>query len=52
MAMSESGPPQLLFSREDISHALLDQPRWGISGYAAGSARELLANIVQHCTAP
>jgi hypothetical protein len=39
--------PQLFFSREDISHALLDQPRWGISGYSPQSARELLANILQ-----
>lgn len=50
--MTVSGEqPQILFSREDISQALLDQPCWGISGYAPRTARELLANIVQHALA-
>ena len=38
----------LFFSREDISHGLLDQPCWGIHGYAPRWARRLLANIVLH----
>jgi hypothetical protein len=42
------GQARVLFSREDITHALLDQPCWGISGYSPQSARELLANIVRH----
>jgi len=38
----------LFFSREDISHGLLDQPCWGIHGYAPRWARRLLGNIVLH----
>lgn len=38
--------PRIAFSREDISHALLDQPCWGISGYSPDSARKLMTNIV------
>jgi hypothetical protein len=41
------GQPRVLFSDEDISNALLDQPRWGVSGYSPASARDLLANILQ-----
>ncbi|MEE8156290.1 MAG: hypothetical protein V3T53_15155, partial [Phycisphaerales bacterium] len=46
------GQPRVLFSREDISHALLDQPCWGIAGYTPNSARRLLANIVRYALAP
>ncbi|MCZ6810819.1 MAG: DUF4159 domain-containing protein [Planctomycetota bacterium] len=42
------GQPRVLFSRQDISHGLLDQPCWDIAGYTTDSARNLLANIVQH----
>jgi hypothetical protein len=45
------GTARVLFSREDISHGLLDQPCWGICGYAPESARRLLANIVRCATA-
>ena len=45
------GQPRVLFSREDISHALLDQPCWGIAGYKPDSARRLLANILHHTLA-
>jgi len=45
-SMSIDGEPRLLFSREDISNALLDQPCWGVSGYAPETARDLLCNIV------
>lgn len=41
----------VLLSREDLSNALLDQPVWGVSGYATASARELLANIVRYSMA-
>jgi DNA polymerase-1 len=40
------GAPRLLFSREDITHALLDQPCWGVSGYTSDNARRLMTNIV------
>lgn len=40
--------PKMLFSRDDLSHALLNQPRWGILGYSTSSARGLLSNIVLH----
>ena len=45
------GQPRVLFSRQDISHGLLDQPCWDIAGYTTESARNLLANIVQHAMA-
>jgi hypothetical protein len=41
-----STQPQILFSREDLSHALLDHPCCGVSGYATTSARQLLGNVV------
>ena len=47
MTIDEARGPQLLFSREDISHALLDQPCWGISGYSPHSARALMNNILR-----
>ncbi len=39
---------RVLFSREDISHALLNQPCWGIAGYKSESAQELLGNVLRH----
>lgn len=42
---------RVLFSREDISHALLNQPCWGIAGYKSKAAQELLANILRHALA-
>jgi hypothetical protein len=46
--MAIEGTPRVLFSHEDISNALLDQPCWGVAGYAPRSARDLLGNIVLH----
>jgi len=40
--------PRIIFSRDDISHALLDQPCWGVSGYTPESARDLMTNIMLH----
>lgn len=48
ITIDDARGPQLLFSREDITHALLDQLCWGVSGYSPQSARDLLWNIVQH----
>ncbi len=42
------GQPRVLFSREDITHGLLDQPCWGIAGYTPDTARALLTNILLH----
>ena len=42
------GQPRVLFSRQDISQALLDQPCWGVAGYSPASARELMGNILRH----
>ena len=42
------GQPRVLFSRDDLTHALLDQPCWGVSGYSPDTARDLLANILRH----
>ncbi|MGI9015050.1 MAG: DUF4159 domain-containing protein [Phycisphaerales bacterium] len=46
--VSDDGSARVLFSREDISQALLDQPRWGVSGYTPQWARQVAANIVQY----
>ena len=46
--MMVNGEPRILFSREDISQALLDQGVWGVSGYQPESAFQLLGNIVQY----
>jgi hypothetical protein len=48
LGMAVDGEPRVLFSREDISNGLLDQPCWGVAGYAPRSARDLLGNIVAH----
>ena len=45
------GQPRVLFSREDISQALLDQPCWGVAGYSPATARQLMANILRHAAA-
>ena len=42
------GHARVLFSRQDISQALLDQPCWGVAGYSPASARELMGNILRH----
>ena len=42
------GQPRVLFSRDDLTHALLDQPCWGVSGYSPATAKNLLANILRH----
>jgi hypothetical protein len=46
------GRPRVLFSRQDISQALLDQPCWGVAGYSPEAARDLMRNILRHATAP
>lgn len=50
-AVFVDGEPRVIFSRDDLSHALLDQPCWGVSGYTAESARALLTNIAQYVAA-
>lgn len=51
MAPAGGGAMRLFFSREDISHGLLDQPCWGVSGYSARAARDLLANLLVYSRA-
>jgi hypothetical protein len=51
MSVAAGKQPQILFSREDISNGLLNQPVWGVIGYSAASGRNLLANVVQHAMA-
>lgn len=46
--MMIDGTPRVLFSREDISQALLDQPVWGVHGYSPRSAQRLLRNVLLH----
>jgi hypothetical protein len=50
--MMVNGSPRVLFSREDLSHALLDQPCWGIHGYAPSAARRLLRNVLLYASEP
>jgi hypothetical protein len=45
--MMIDGEPRLLFSREDLTHALLDRPRWGVHGYSNAAAHALLANVMR-----
>ncbi len=42
--LSEGGT--VYFSREDLLQGVLDQPSWGISGYAPRDARRLLLQII------
>lgn len=42
------GQPRLIFSRDDLSQALLNQQCWGVNGYSPESARRLLRNILLH----
>lgn len=44
--ISIEGRPSLFFSREDISHALLDNPTWGIDGYSHATAMDLSTNLL------
>ncbi len=41
------GVLQIFVSRDDLSYALLDQPCWGVSGYSALDAGQLLGNILE-----
>ncbi len=51
MSLAAGKQPQIIFSREDISNGLLNQPCWGVIGYSAPSARNMLANVLQHAMA-
>lgn len=44
MQLSEGGT--IFFSREDLLQGVLDQPSWGVSGYAPRDARRMLLQIV------
>lgn len=46
--LGKDDQPLVLFSREDLLNGVLDQPTWGVNGYASNWAREILANIVQY----
>lgn len=48
--MEHAGRMRIVFSRQDLSHALLDRPAWSISGYTGDSARALLANIIRYAS--
>ncbi len=47
-AMGIEGEPRIIFSREDLTHGLLDQPGWNIVGYNPQSARDLFGNIIEY----
>ncbi len=42
------GDIRVIFSHEDLTHALLGRPVWGVCGYDTDSARRLLRNIVAY----
>jgi hypothetical protein len=44
--MTVAGDIRIIFSREDLSHALLDRPAWFISGYTTTSARALWRALI------
>ena len=46
--MEVKGRVGLIFSNDDISHALLNRPVWGVSGYDTTSARRLLFNMLAY----
>jgi hypothetical protein len=50
--LAVQGQMRVLFSREDLSHALLGQPCWGVAGYSPESATALLRNVLLHALAP
>jgi len=39
---------RVFVSREDLSHALLGQPCWGVSGYTTDDATSLLGNLIEY----
>lgn len=45
-AITIEGEPRILISHEDLSVAMLNQPRWGIYGYSAPSAQKIMTNLV------
>jgi hypothetical protein len=46
LAMTLDGEPRIIVSGEDISFAVLNQPRWAVFGYNSASAQKILSNIV------
>ena len=46
-AATSASLPRVFVSREDLTHALLGQPRWGISGYTPPSAETIVANLIE-----
>jgi hypothetical protein len=46
--IGDDGRATILFSREDLSNGLLDQPTYGVCGYTAPWARSLYMNIIRY----
>ncbi|MDG2291667.1 MAG: hypothetical protein P8L37_03335, partial [Phycisphaerales bacterium] len=46
--MTIDGTARLFFSREDLTHALLGVPRWGVHGYTQSYAKHLLCNMIRY----
>ncbi len=42
---------RVIVSTVDLTHGLLDQPAWGVVGYAPADARDLLANVLLYARA-
>jgi len=46
LAMNVDDRPRILISSEDLTYAMLDQPVWGVFGYASDSAHRLMTNLL------
>lgn len=44
---NEKDGPNVFVSRDDLSYSMLDQPRWGISGYIPRDAEKLIGNLIE-----
>jgi hypothetical protein len=42
------GRDRVLLITDDVSHALLDQPVWGVAGYTTESARRIMSNVLRY----
>lgn len=52
MLVTPAGESRVFVSREDLTHALLDQPCWGISGYVRDDAIAILGNLFEFAAEP
>jgi hypothetical protein len=46
LAVSINGQPRIFISGEDLTFAMLNQPKWGVFGYTTDSAQKIMTNMV------